>query len=233
METNINNSLNKTYGLLLLLLIGMSGCCRKNKQCLKRTEKNKPVLFSEVDLPTATDEIIYKYLDDDMVGELKTLDSFDENKLADSDLDDAALFDQIEDVRWLEENNGSRKKSFKTVYFDFDKYTIRKDQEEHVQDNIALAKELLTKNNDQTPKEIIVNGHSDDSAGSDVYNMILSERRAQALADRLVANNIPRESIKIVGRGSSIPAIINGKAVKGDRVQQAPNRRDEIRVVYV
>lgn len=220
MKSITTRSLRRSSGLLLLLLLGMSGCNHKNKKSLKRSEKNKPVLFSEVDIPAAKEDVIYKYLDD--VDEFKTLD---DAKLA--DFDDAALFDQLDDDSWNMPEN--QKRSFKTVYFDFNKYTIRPDQEATVNANIAYAKELLA----QGAKELVINGHADSSAGSRAWNMTLSEYRAQALADRFAAAGIPREVIKIVGRGSDIPAIINGQAVKGDRIQQAPNRRDEIRVLHV
>jgi len=51
------------------------------------------------------------------------------------------------------------------------------------------------------------------------------------LQDRLVAAGVARNSVKIVGRGQEVPAVVSGKIVTGSRDQQALNRRDEIRVI--
>ena len=59
----------------------------------------------------------------------------------------------------------------------------------------------------------------------------LSEKRAKTLKDCAVAAGIPANKIKIVGRGSDIPEMINGKPCTGDKDQQGPNRRDEIQVI--
>ena len=80
---------------------------------------------------------------------------------------------------------------------------------------------------------MVIEGHSCHSAGSAVYNLALSEKRAKALADRLVAGGVPSQNIKVVGRGQEVPAVVEGKAVTGDRKEQAPNRRDEVRVIHV
>ena len=53
---------------------------------------------------------------------------------------------------------------------------------------------------------IVIEGHSCHSAGSKTYNMVLSERRAKAVSDRLVAAGIPADKIKIVSRGQECPA---------------------------
>lgn len=217
--------MNKQYALLLLVLVGLSGCGKKKNKSLKRTQKNSTQLFSEVDIPVA-DEVLHKILDEDDVREFKIGD-LNEQEIA-------ATFDQIEDS-WIEDVKQSD--AFKAVLFDFDKSTPRQDQEKVINEDIKVAKRILDDAkllNDEaaSTKKIKISGHACHSAGSRAYNLALSEKRAKALADRLIAANVPSEDIKIVGCGMELPAIVNGKHVDGSREQQAPNRRDEISIIY-
>ena len=73
------------------------------------------------------------------------------------------------------------------------------------------------------PENIItVTGHTD-STGSPAKNKELSERRAAAVQQMLVASGVPSESVTIVGAGSEQPVSEN-KTKTG----QAQNRRVEI-----
>jgi OOP family OmpA-OmpF porin len=72
---------------------------------------------------------------------------------------------------------------------------------------------------------INVIGHAD-RIGTEEYNMGLSQRRAQAVADYLIGKGVPASSISAMGRGESDPVVqctdTNWKAL----VQcLAPNRR--------
>jgi hypothetical protein len=67
-------------------------------------------------------------------------------------------------------------------------------------------------------------GHTDTS-GSAEYNMALSERRARAVADALVAAGIPASSMTAAWRGESEPAVATA-----DGVREPQNRRVEITV---
>lgn len=74
---------------------------------------------------------------------------------------------------------------------------------------------------------IDVLGHTD-SVGSDAYNQTLSERRAQSVADYLMARGVSRARIATRGYGESMPIADN--ATDAGR---AANRRVEIKVVPV
>ena len=74
---------------------------------------------------------------------------------------------------------------------------------------------------------IVVEGHASPE-GSSAYNLALSEKRAKALRDRLVAAGVPANLIKIVGRGKEMPVLANNS----DRQANWVNRRDEIRLIY-
>ena len=72
-----------------------------------------------------------------------------------------------------------------------------------------------------------VYGHTD-SQGSDAYNLSLSQRRAQAVADYLVSRGVNRARIATQGFGESQPIASN--ATPEGRQQ---NRRVEIRIVPI
>jgi outer membrane protein OmpA-like peptidoglycan-associated protein len=110
-------------------------------------------------------------------------------------------------------------KGFKTIYFQFDKYNVNKDQELVLESD---AKEAVKVAKDED-KTVVVEGHSCHSAGSKTYNLILSEHRAQEVAKRLEEAGVPQDHIKAVGRGTEMPAVMGGS-----REEQAPNRRVEI-----
>ena len=58
----------------------------------------------------------------------------------------------------------------------------------------------------QGPASVTVMGHADRS-GSDDYNMDLSERRAQTIADALIAAGVPASAVNTMGYGETEPAV--------------------------
>lgn len=79
------------------------------------------------------------------------------------------------------------------IYFDFDRYNIRPDAA------IELAKILAAMR--EYPELIIhIESHTD-SRGSDTYNELLSERRAQSTLEWLVSNGISRDRLSAKGYG--------------------------------
>jgi len=56
--------------------------------------------------------------------------------------------------------------------------------------------------------KIMIEGHTD-SRGSDEYNQVLSQRRAQAVADALTARGVPADSVRTLGRGKAYPVASN------------------------
>lgn len=85
----------------------------------------------------------------------------------------------------------------KPIFFDFDKSNIRDDQVINLNENIAILK-------DHPDLYILVGGHAD-HYGSIDYNVALSKRRAQSVADYLVQNGIESERITIYAYGESYP----------------------------
>jgi len=69
---------------------------------------------------------------------------------------------------------------------------------------------------------IVATGHTD-TTGSAAYNLALSERRAEAVADELVRLGVPADAITTVGEGQE-----NLLVPTGDGVNEPQNRRVEI-----
>lgn len=114
-----------------------------------------------------------------------------------------------------------RKHVLKTIYFDFDKFAIRKDQVEQLERNLGIIKALANEG-----RTIVIEGHACRFAGSDAYNLILSEKRARSITDWLVKHGIKRKNIKTVGRGYELCIV-----PEGTKEEQAPNRRVEFYVI--
>lgn len=225
------DTMKKQFALGLVLLLSISGCgWRKKKHNNNEEVKSKTEFFSEVDIPVAGDAI-QSFFDED-VNEFAYVEESKMDESAQA-IDIAQAYDDAHGLTW--EEVAIQQDLFKTIYFDFDSDRIKSDQEEALAHDIELIKQKIATHEQKShmgPMTIVVEGHSDDAAGTPAYNFALSERRAKKVKDRMVAAGIPQEYIKIVGRGQEIPAIVDGKRVDGDRYAQWPNRRDEIRIIY-
>jgi OmpA-OmpF porin, OOP family len=100
----------------------------------------------------------------------------------------------------------------KGVNFDFDSSKLTQASEAVLNDVVTLLKL-------RPGSPAILGGHTD-SRGKPAYNQKLSERRAKAVRDYLVANGIPAESLTAKGYGDSKP-IASNKTDEG----RAQNRR--------
>lgn len=104
------------------------------------------------------------------------------------------------------------------VNFDFDKATIRSDARPVLDEALRTIKQ-------SGDIHIAVEGNTD-SQGSEEYNLNLSIRRAQAVADYLVAHGVARSQLQIDGYGETRPVASNDTADG-----RAQNRRVELRVL--
>lgn len=101
------------------------------------------------------------------------------------------------------------------IYFDYDTATIKPDSEETLNRVLKAIKA-------RPEVKLIVEGHTD-SRGSDTYNRALSEKRAQAVVNWLVAHGIAEKQLSAKGFGESVPVADNAKPDG-----RALNRRVEI-----
>jgi len=102
------------------------------------------------------------------------------------------------------------------VLFDFDKYNLRPEADE------ILAPLLATLQADPN-LNVDIEGHTD-WVGADAYNFRLSQRRAQAVVNWLVAHGISHERMRAVGKGEREPIATNET-----RAGRQLNRRTEVR----
>lgn len=82
------------------------------------------------------------------------------------------------------------------IYYDLDKFDIRKDAQPRL-DSLAL---MLTIN----PTINIELGSHTDCRGDDAYNLSLSQKRAQAAVDYLVMKGIQKDRLKAKGYGETV-----------------------------
>ena len=96
-----------------------------------------------------------------------------------------------------------------TVYFAFGKATLSSDAQSVIQQAVASAKEApMTR--------ITVVGHTD-TVGSEQYNQGLSERRAAAVRNALIAQGVSAQEISASGVGESQLAVPTAQGVKEPR----------------
>lgn len=109
------------------------------------------------------------------------------------------------------------------IYFDLNKYNIRKD----------AAKELdkIVKMLNENPEIIIELSSHTDSRGSDASNMKLSDNRAKSSAQYIISKGISKE--RITGKGYGETKLVNdcGNNVKCTENLHQQNRRTEFSVV--
>jgi outer membrane protein OmpA-like peptidoglycan-associated protein len=101
------------------------------------------------------------------------------------------------------------------VLFDFDKATLRPEA-------LRQLGVVLQAVKDQPNLQTHIVGHTD-GVGSDAYNIKLSQRRAESVAQYLASQGVPRQSITTDWRGKREPIASNATAAG-----RAQNRRVEI-----
>ena len=121
------------------------------------------------------------------------------------------------------------------VLFDFDKSTLRASAREEL-DPLANS---LRDSNDGRLDSIVITGHTD-PIGTERYNQALSERRANAVMQYLVAAGIPAEKMTAVGKGKMEPSgqteQCKGKKFRNKAERNAcyqPDRRVELDITKV
>lgn len=103
-----------------------------------------------------------------------------------------------------------------TVYFRTGKYALAKSDKAHLDSAIAMGIDKIVL--------VELTGHTDD-VGSDESNQRLSEKRAQAAQNYLIAKGLKPEQVSAKGAGEKSPIVPNDSAQN-----RAKNRRTEIKV---
>lgn len=106
-----------------------------------------------------------------------------------------------------------------TIYFDFDKYSIRP---LHLMDLERVAAYLRRMDS----KVLMVSGHTDER-GTGGYNMDLSKKRAQAIVDYLKGRGVNDNQMEIQFFGKNMPAV-DCESLDCPEVKFQQNRRVEL-----
>ncbi|WP_437373706.1 OmpA family protein [Maribacter litoralis] len=106
-----------------------------------------------------------------------------------------------------------------TIYFDFDKYNIRKDSEVEIEKVIAAMEKYPS-------LKLKVNAHTD-SRGTEEYNLWLSQKRAESTVNYMINRRI--SSSRLVSEGFGETKLLNEceDGVKCSAAQHDRNRRSE------
>ncbi|GGI28673.1 OmpA family protein [Pedobacter mendelii] len=111
----------------------------------------------------------------------------------------------------------------KNIHYNFDKDNIRPDAAKILDETVRIMR-------DNPTLEIEMGSHTD-SRGSDIYNINLSQRRAQSAVNYLVSRGIARSRMKAKGYGETqlLNKCKNGVACSIPEHQE--NRRTEFKIV--
>lgn len=119
-------------------------------------------------------------------------------------------------------NEKGEKEEFHTIYFDFDKSTIRPDAVKHLAEVINFMK--------ATPSaKLLLSGHCD-SEGTSKYNVALSNRRNNAVIQYLKSKGISDD--RIIAKGYGFTQLVNNCAiaVECSDAENQLNRRVEFKI---
>jgi len=104
------------------------------------------------------------------------------------------------------------------VYFDFNKYNIKPEYRDVLQQKAELMK--------QYPSiRVRIEGNCD-ARGTKEYNLALGERRARAAYEYMIRLGVPADQLDLISYGKERPAVMGS----GEKVW-AQNRRDEFNVI--
>ena len=200
---------------LCLVIVTTAGCGKKKNNMPKNNIPTAKKVLIKSDKSAIFDENLQAFaLDDD------TLHNFAHDTQSTQEKEEIVTPAQKPHAIFQWENAAvdQSKDDFKTIYFEFNKDNIKSEQEENLKSDIDHAKKMI-----KLHKVIVIEGHACDSAGSAVYNMALSERRAKHIAHKFIEAGIEKINIKIAARGQEMP-VHKG----GNRSEQAVNRRVEV-----
>ena len=112
------------------------------------------------------------------------------------------------------------------IFFDFDKATLRNIS------NVELRN--LTRFLNKYPRVIVeISGYTD-SKGTAEYNLKLSEERAQAVVNFLIAKGISKDRMVAKGYGEGLPAATNLNSDGSDNPEgRQLNRRVELKIIEI
>ncbi len=134
------------------------------------------------------------------------------------DIPQSRGYQEVEKDVYLNVIEVGRKIVLRNIFFDFDRFTLRPESRAELNRLLALLKEM--------PRlKVEISGHTD-SFGSESYNQVLSENRARAVVEYLVAEGIDNARLVYKGYGLAQPIATNTT----DEGRQL-NRRTEFKIL--
>lgn len=91
---------------------------------------------------------------------------------------------------------------FDSIYFDFDRYSIKESMLVSINRNLQLINSPRV-----TGKDIIIEGNCDEW-GTDEYNYALGLKRAQVVREALIADGVNEDRVKAISYGESNPVCL-------------------------
>lgn len=127
-------------------------------------------------------------------------------------------YDDAEDIITRRED-GKIQIMLENIYFDLDKWNIKPEA--------AVILDQLYELMSKYPEMVVEVGAHTDSRASNMYNKLLSNRRASATVDYLIAKGIPKKRLKWHGYGEEVPLIKCGEQRPCTEQEHSINRRCE------
>ncbi len=147
------------------------------------------------EIPTFPNEQISQF-DDSQVEAIVDLPIVSEPVITDEPMQIAKVMTQDPEQFDIQETELER--ALSDIFFDFDQFEIREDAGVLLKANAQLLSEKFAEAN------IVVEGHAD-QRGTQSYNLVLGERRAQAIKSFLQDLGVPGENLQIVSYGKEKP----------------------------
>ncbi|HRY31514.1 MAG TPA: OmpA family protein [Bacteroidales bacterium] len=134
------------------------------------------------------------------------------------DIPQSRGYQEVEKDVYLNVIEVGKKIVLRNIFFDFDRYTLRPESRAELNRLLELLKQM--------PRlKVEISGHTD-SFGSESYNQVLSENRAKAVVEFLVAAGIDKTRLIYKGYGLTQPIASNAT----DEGRQL-NRRTEFKIL--
>ncbi|MFA6262832.1 MAG: OmpA family protein [Candidatus Babeliales bacterium] len=215
--------MNKFGLLCVVAVLFAAGCGKKKEQAPSaETKASKKLVSANTPLKEETENLLDENVSDfAFVDDEGSDKSNSAPKVAEAEVDNGVAA-VAEDDLVNDESDDTAAYAFKAVHFEFNKDKIRADQRTIIDENVQLAHQAT-----EQGKKVVIEGHCD-QLGSAAYNLALSQRRAQAIKEKMVNAGIAENDIKTIGYGQERPLVWSDARDRSSLIRElAPNRRAE------